>query len=143
MPGFWIAGALASTTFAVTPRPLLGGGVFVERAFDPAARASLRLAIELAATGGFDVGPAGASFWQAVARLDGCAFGQRPLAHLAFAPCLRAEGGALGGAGILRDGVNNVEKATVPWLGVGIAPRLSSTSRASSSRRRVGRPFPW
>jgi hypothetical protein len=124
-PGFWIVGAGASTTFAVAPRALVGGGLFVERAFDAEARASLRLAIEIAATGSFDVGPGGVSFWQAAARLDGCAFGRRPLAHLELAPCLRAEGGALGGAGILRGGLTHIQTVTVPWIGVGIAPRLS------------------
>jgi hypothetical protein len=124
-PGFWIVGGRASSTFAVTPRPLLGGGIFVERAFDAAARASLRLAVDLAATGELDIGPAGASFWQAALRLEGCVFGQRPLSRLNLSPCLRAEGGALGGAGILRGGLTHVQKTTVPWFGLGIAPRLS------------------
>jgi hypothetical protein len=124
-PGFWIVGVHLSTAIAVAPRPLWGGGIFVERAFDREARASLRLAIDLAATGVIDAGPAGVSFWQAVARLDGCAFALRPLARLALSPCLRAEGGVLSGAGILRAGLTHVEKATVPWLGIGLAPIVS------------------
>lgn len=124
-PGFWIVGARASATFAVTPRALVGGGLFVERAFDAEARASLRLALELAATGAFDAGPAGASFWQATLRLDGCVLGQRPVARLRIAPCLRAEGGVLHASGILGGALTQIEQAPVPWLGIGIAPLLS------------------
>jgi hypothetical protein len=124
-PGFWIVGVHLSSAFAVAPRPLWGGGIFVERAFDAAARASLRLAVDLATTGELDAGPAGVSFWQAVLRLDGCAFGQRPVSRLEVSPCLRAEGGVLGGAGILRGKLTHVEKAAVPWLGIGIMPRVS------------------
>jgi hypothetical protein len=123
--GFWIVGGRASASFDVAPRPLLGGGIVVERAFDAGARASLSLGLELAATGDFSVGPAGASFWQAALRVDGCAFGQRPAPHLLVVPCLRAEGGALGGAGIPGAALTQVQKVTVPWLGVGLAPRAA------------------
>ncbi|MEP7123380.1 MAG: hypothetical protein ABJE95_20810 [Byssovorax sp.] len=123
--GFWILGGGASITFAVAPRALAGGGVFVERAVDPAARASLRFAVEIAATGSFDVGPGGVSFLQAIGRLDGCAFGVRPVARLLLAPCVRAEGGALRGAGLLRGALIHAEAVTVPWLGLGIAPLAS------------------
>ena len=126
-PGSWILGGRASAGFGIAPRALLGGGIFVERAGGDAARASLRLAVDLAATGEIDTGPAGAAFWQAAARLDGCAFGWRLLPGFDVVPCLRAEGGVLGGAGILRGGLTHVQKVNVPWLGLGIVPRLSVT----------------
>jgi hypothetical protein len=124
--GLWIVGARASASFDVAPRPLLGGGIVVERAFDAGAHASLSLGVELAQTGDFTVGPAGASFWQATVRVEGCAFGQRPRPHLLFVPCVRAEGGALGGAGIPGGALTTVQKALVPWLGVGFAPRVAA-----------------
>lgn len=124
-PGFWILGARGGAALAVAPRPLVGGGLFVERAFDAEARASLTLAAELAATGDFTVGPAGAAFWQAALRVDGCAFGRRFLARFGLVPCARAEGGAVGGAGIPGGALTQVQKAVVPWFGIGFAPRIS------------------
>jgi hypothetical protein len=120
-PRRWMVGARASAAFSVTPRPLLGGGVFVERA---EGGASLRLAIELAATGELDAGPGGASFLRGAGRIEGCAFTVRPASWLRLVPCVGAEGGALRGQGILRGSLTHVEQTTVPWAGLGFVPRL-------------------
>jgi hypothetical protein len=118
----WAIGARAAAALAVTPRPLLGGGAFVERTFDGAWSTSVRLGAELAATGSFDVGPGGASFGRGVVRLEGCAFAQR-MGSLEVMPCLGLEGGGIAAAGVLAGSLIDVRHAIVPWFAAGFVPR--------------------
>jgi hypothetical protein len=112
--------------FAVTPRVLFGGGLYAERAFAGRWGASVRLALELAGTGDFDVGPGGAWFLRGVGRVEGCAFKVRPAAWLSLVPCLGLEAGALHGAGIRRGSLAYVAEDTVPWIGAGVLPRAAA-----------------
>ncbi len=121
----WSLGARVSTALSVTRRPLLGGGIFAERALDERWGASLRLAVELAGTGSFDVGPGGAWFLLGFARIEGCAFAQRARSWFLLVPCLGVEGGAIGGGGILRGSLAEVSQAAVPWVAGGILPRAA------------------
>jgi hypothetical protein len=121
----WVLGAQVTGAFAVTPRPLVGGGIFAERAFEGRAGAALRLAVELAGTGGLDAGPAGAWFVRGAARVEGCALAVRPAPWVSLLPCVGAEGGVLHGQGIPSPSVPRVQAATVPWLGGGILPRAA------------------
>jgi hypothetical protein len=121
----WSFGTGAVAAFAVTPRPLLGGGVFADRAFDGGGGASLRLAVDLAGTGDFNVGPGGAWFLRGVVRVEGCAFAQRAGPWFRLVPCLGVEGGAIEGGGILRGSLVEVQRAAVPWFGAGVLPRAA------------------
>lgn len=140
----WAIGARASISLAVTPRALFGGGIVAERALDDRWNGSLRFAIEIAATGSFDAGPGGASFLRAMGRLDACALTTRPLRSLALSvtPCLSAEAGALRGAGILRGSLMNVQQETVPWVGLGLLPRVALTNGALAVEVQGGPIFP-
>jgi hypothetical protein len=138
----WAAGAHAVTAFAVAPRPLVGGGVFAERAFDDRGSAWLRLAVELAATGSFDVGPGGAWFLRGVVRVEGCAFGQRAGSWFRLVPCLGVEGGAIEGTGVLRGSLVEVRQAAVPWFGAGVLPRAAADLGAVVIEAQGGPVFP-
>jgi hypothetical protein len=120
----WIAGAHVAAAFGVTPRPLLGGGLFGEHAWGGARGASLRLSVELGATGSFDVGPGGASFLRGTARVEGCPF-LRPVRGIGLSACAAAEGGFLRGEGLPRGSIASVQVATVPWAALGLVPRVA------------------
>lgn len=121
-PPRWKIGARASAAFEATPRPLFGAAVVVERAISPRLEASVRVAIDVAATGGFDVGPGGASFLRAIGRVEGCVFALRPARWMSIVPCVGAESGVLRGEGILRGSLKSVDVATVPWAAAGVLP---------------------
>jgi hypothetical protein len=124
LPRVWVVGAHASAAFAVTPRPLLGGGLFAERLWGGVRGVSARLGLELATTGSFDAGPGGVTFLRGAARLEGCPF-FRPRQWLALGACLGAEVGFLRGEGLRRGALASVEAATVPWAGLGLLPRAA------------------
>ena len=123
-PPRWNLGARASMALGVAPRPLLGGAVVAERLIDPRWGASLRLAIEVAATGSFVSTPGGASFLRVMTRVEGCALTVRVVPWLWFAPCVSAEGGLLRAEGVRVGSLKSVEQATVPWFGLGLLPRV-------------------
>ena len=125
----WAGGVHATVAFAVTPSPLLGGGLFVERALAPRWGGSLRAAIEVGLTGAGKVGLGSASFVRGLLRVDTCAFAARPAQWFSLVPCVSAEGGALRGAAV-GNAVNNAtvtapSQATVPWVSVGLLPRAT------------------
>lgn len=124
-PAIWALGARAAASFAVAPRPLFGGGLFVERRSEAGIEPAIRLSFELSATGSFDVGPGGVSFVRGIGRIDGCVFAWRPARRVRLVPCAGAEGGFLLGEGIRRGQIVKVNQAVVPWLGIGILPRLA------------------
>jgi hypothetical protein len=138
----WTIGARGAVAFAVTPRALIGGGVFLDRAFEGRFAPSLRLAVEIAGTGSFDAGPAGASFLRGVARLEGCAFAARPLPRISIVPCLGVEGGVLHGQGIASASLPRVQAAGVPWFGAGVLPRASLDLGALAIEAQGGPMFP-
>jgi hypothetical protein len=138
----WSLGAQAVAAFAVTPRTLLGGGVFAERAFDGGGGASLRLALDLSGTGDFDVGPGGAWFLRGVVRVEGCAFARRAGPWFRLVPCLGVEGGAIEGGGILRGSLVEVRRAAVPWFGAGALPRAAFDLGAVAIEVQGGPIFP-
>jgi hypothetical protein len=117
-------GAWASAAFAVAPRPLLGGGVAADWRFPGRWTPSLRLGVEVAGTGAFDVGPGGASLLRAAGRVQGCMFAWRPAAWLSLVPCLAGGGGALHAEGIVKGTVTHVGQVTVPWAALGALPRI-------------------
>jgi hypothetical protein len=123
--GRWLVGARVAAAFAVAPRPLFGGEVLAERAF--AGGASLRMGIEIGATGAFqvDLNTGGAWFLRAVGRVEGCAFALRS-DRFAAEPCLALEGGVLHGQGIAGGSVTTAQAATVPWFAGGLLPRLTA-----------------
>jgi hypothetical protein len=118
-------GARFSTAFAVTPRPLVGGGVYVERAFASRFGGSLALSVAVEGTGAFDAGPGRVWFLRGVARVEGCAFSWRPTRALWIVPCLAVEGGALHAEGIRGGSLVTADQVTVPWAGAGLLPRIS------------------
>jgi hypothetical protein len=119
------AGIQATSALAVTPSPLFGGGIFVDRAFAGRWGASLRVAVEIAGTGAVDAGPGRAWFLRGTGRISGCVFTWRPVERLSLVPCLSTEGGALHGQGIPGGMLTFVKQATVPWVGVGLLPRIA------------------
>ncbi len=123
VPVHWFAGARFSTAFAVTPRPLFGGGLFAERAIG--LFAWLRAGIDLAATGTFTAGPGDVWFLHAAGRVEGCAFRLRLYAKLSVIPCLGLEGGALHGEGVVAGSITKVSHLTVPWAAAGALPRFA------------------
>jgi len=125
--GRWVLGGHASVAFAVTPRPLIGGGLFVERAWAYGSGpwgGSVRLVLELATTGSFDIGPGGVNFLRGGGRFDGCPFA-RPARWLALGVCLGADAGFLRGEGLRRGSIATAEAATVPWVALGVLPRVA------------------
>lgn len=122
--GPWVGGAFVAASFAVTPQALLGGGLFAERRFGSERGVALRLALEGAATGSFEVGPAGVAFVRGAARLQGCPF-LRAARWLSVAACLGGEVGFLRGEGIQRGAIASVSADTVPWAGLGLVPRAA------------------
>lgn len=141
-PRPWMIGARAAVAIAPAPRPLFGAALFFARTFDEARAASLRVALEIAATGSFDVGPGGASFLRVVGRVDGCAFAIRPWKWLSIVPCLGAEAGALRGAGVASASLPAVDSATVPWVALGLLPLASIHLGAASIEAQGGPLFP-
>jgi hypothetical protein len=123
-PRLWRLGARVMTALAVAPRPYFGGGVLLDRAFDTRWGASIRLAAEVAATGGFDIGPGGASFLRGLVRIEGCVFALEATRWLRLTPCLGVEGGAIRAEGLLRGALVQAQESTVAWVGVGVLPRL-------------------
>ena len=85
----------------------------------------MRLAVEVAGTGGFAVGPGGAWFLRGVVRAEGCAFARTPAAWLRLVPCVGVEGGAMKAAGILQGALATVGQGVVPWAGAGFLPRAA------------------
>lgn len=104
---------------------MFGGGLSAERIWGGTAGVSARLSVEMASTGSFDIGPGGAAFLRGVGRVEGCPF-LRPARWLAAGACLGAEVGFLRGEGLPRGTIAAVEEATVPWAGLGLAPRVAA-----------------
>lgn len=141
-PPGWLLGARVATTFAVTPRPLFGGGAFVERGFGGRWGGALRLAVDVGATGAFDAGPGRVSFLEGTARVEGCAFSWAPARRLSITPCLAVEGGLLHGQGIPGGALTTLEQATVPWAAASFLPRIGVTLGSVTIELQGGPVFP-
>lgn len=120
----WALGARAAVALAVVPRPLVGGGLFADLLFAGRWSPSVRVSLEVAGTGSFDVGPGGVWFLRGIGRVDGCAFGVRPAPWLSLVPCLGVEGGALHAQGVVGGSIATVSHSTILWIGAGVLPRI-------------------
>ncbi|APR75244.1 Hypothetical protein A7982_00590 [Minicystis rosea] len=138
----WSMGARALVALAVTPRPLIGGSVFVDRILSRHWGASLRLAAEVGATGAFEIGPGSAAFVRAAGRFDACAFALRPTPRLSIQPCVAAEAGVLRGEGIPRGSLTTGGVATVPWIALDFLPRAAFAFDGVSVEVQAGPAFP-
>ncbi|MFT3771353.1 MAG: hypothetical protein QM820_38550 [Minicystis sp.] len=141
-PSRWSIGARALAAFAATPSPLFGGAIFVDRILSPHWGASLRVGAEVAATGAIDVGPGGAAFLRAAARVDGCALVIRPAPWLTLVPCVAAEAGVIRAEGLARGQITSPGAATVPWIALDFVPRITVDLGGAFLEAQGGPAFP-
>jgi hypothetical protein len=138
----WLVGARALADVAVAPRALLGGGLFAHRLLDARFAPSVRLALDVAGTGGFDAGPGGVWFLRVLGRVQGCVFSLRPVSWLSVDPCLELQGGALHAEGVLQGAVHFVRQTTIAWAGAGLLPRVGVELGSATLDLQGGPVFP-
>ena len=124
-------GVRGAAAFGLTPLPLWGGGVFVEKPLETRWDVALRLSLEMGATGTSAVtGGGSARFLRGLARFEACVVALRLARGLAVAPCLGPEVGFLFAKGIAGGSFPDAHAVVVPWFGLSVLPRIRFDSGA-------------
>jgi hypothetical protein len=123
-PRRWMAGVDGSLALGGAPRPLVGGGPFLELRGPNHLAWALRLSFIYATTADFEVGPGAAVFVSSVGRLDACPLTWRLGERIGVLPCATVEGGVLRARGIERGRIVAAEEAIVPWAALALGLRL-------------------
>jgi hypothetical protein len=138
----WRVGPRTSVALGATPSALWGAGIVVERRLGSPWEVSLRVSLELAATGTYPASVGAAEFVRGMVRAEGCAFTARLSRPLTLSPCLGAEGGVLLGEGIAGGSLTNAQLVPVPWFGLSLLPRIVLNLGAVFAEAQGGPVFP-